>query len=112
MSDISRIQEVQRQIAIQRKRKSGSTNTPKQEASTDTLQTGAAKKIKEKVDQLVGMPENRPEMVEWGKKLAQTKSFPSSENLDKLASELVNPADLTEEDQKEIEAIEARRAKS
>ena len=61
--------------------------------------TSDLEKIESHVAKLSSSDDVRPEMVELGKQLANSKDFPSSENLDKLAEALLSPLeDLLDEE--------------
>jgi hypothetical protein len=61
--------------------------------SESIKKTSDLEQIEHHISKLMSGSDIRPEMVELGKKLAQAKDFPSSENLDKLAEALLSPID-------------------
>ncbi len=94
MSDIRPVSEIQRQISLQKQERSKRREvTKKQSFGEDSLTTLNSPIFESMVDKLMTMDEPRPEMVALGKKLAQSKDFPSSKSLNQLAEALLSPSD-------------------
>lgn len=94
MSEIRPASEIQRQMALQRQDRPRKRDAARKAGFGDDVFTSVNIGIFDSmVEKLMNMDEARPEMVALGKRLAQSKDFPSSENLGKLAEALLSPVD-------------------
>ena len=96
MSDIRPISEIQRQASLQRQERLKKREVLRRPSvGEDSFTAMNLAMFDSMVEKLMNMDEARPEMVELGKKLAQSKDFPSSKSLGELAEALLSPADET-----------------
>ena len=98
MSEIPPINDIN-QYGLPRQDKLRKKGAPRSTFGSDKIsKTSELEFIEAQVKKLLSMPDIRPEMLQLGKKLAQSRDFPSGDNLEKLAEALVSPIeDLLEE---------------
>ena len=93
MSEIPPINDIG-QYGLPRHEKARKKSSVRATLGSDMIsKTSELEFIEAQVEKLMKMPDIRPEMLQLGKKLARTKDFPSSENLEKLAVALISPID-------------------
>lgn len=97
MSDFIPIGDLQRSAAIQRMerlRKREVIRKAPASGEDSVVTTGNLALFQSMVDKMADTPEEvRPEMVELGKKLANSKDFPTPEMMDQLAEALLGSLD-------------------
>lgn len=97
MSDIRPVSDIQRQMALQKQERAKKLATRKTSLGEDSISTTSGlSNLQSMVEKLGEMDDIRPEMVELGKKLANSKDFPSGDSLDKLAEALLSPVDFSD----------------